>query len=39
MSAKYSLLVVIIVAVLLTINSIWFSPSEAQFCLHCEQSY
>jgi len=36
MSARYSLLVIIIVAALLTLNSLWLSKSNATTCVDCE---
>lgn len=37
MSAKYSLLVIFVVAVLLTISSLWASQSNQNAdCLHCD---
>ena len=39
MSAKYSVLVVIVVAALLAINSLWLSQSKAQLCPECVQSF
>jgi len=38
MSAKYSVLVVIIVAALLMINSLWLSRSNTNLCPDCEKS-
>jgi hypothetical protein len=38
MSAKYSLLVFIIVAALLMLNSLWLSQPDVQPCIGCEQS-
>ena len=37
MSAKYSVLIVIVVAALLAINSLWLSQSKTHLCPECEQ--
>ncbi len=36
MSAKYSLMVVVIVGALLMINSLWLSQSKQHLCPECE---
>lgn len=38
MSARYSLLVIFVVAVVLTINSLWIHKSSDQICTDCDQT-
>lgn len=36
MSARYSLLVIVVVAAVLTINSLWLHKSKDHMCADCE---
>ena len=38
MSAIYSLLVILLVAVVLTINSLWFHKSNDHLCADCDNT-
>jgi len=39
MSARYSVIVIIVVALLLTVNSLWLSQSVDPECSNCEESH
>ena len=39
MSARYSVIVILVVALLLTVNSLWLSQSVVSECSNCEESH
>jgi len=38
MNAKYSIIVIVVVALLLTVNSLWLSQSVEPICINCDKS-
>ena len=38
MSAKYSLIVIAIVALILAVNSLWVTQPKEPLCINCDQS-